>query len=488
MNSHPQLESRSSLNLLHSLAQWRQRNSQRLTGILIVSGVLLASILLTQFLPARYAVAPIALVIAGAAVIIYLRYPPLGVLAFVFASLALALEVGTSTSTAINLAVLMLPALFVLWFADMMIRQRRIQFVNSRPVYPLIAFAVVCLLSFGIGQLPWFVYAKAAPLTGQIAGLAIFLLSVVAFLLAANLITDLHWLRWLTWIFVATAGFYFATRLFPTMESFFAQIFPRGIGGSLLWVWLVAVAMSQALINRELSRKKRALLWILTLFLLYVGVIQSYDWKSGWIPQVAAVWIILYFRYPRLAIILALAGIIFMRDLPGEVIASDEYSYSTRVVAWEIIWKDLIRVNPLLGLGPANYYYYTQLFPIMGYNVQFNSHNNYVDIIAQAGILGLACFMWFIAEIGILGLRLSRKLAGTYGFAHAYIVGALAGLGGSLLAGMLGDWFIPFVYNIGVRGFRSSVMAWLFLGGLVVIEQVLKRQERTAKAAGELQG
>jgi hypothetical protein len=95
-----------------------------------------------------------------------------------------------STSTGINLAVILLPVLFGLWFVDTMIRKRHIAFVMSRPVYPLVAFAVICVLSFGIGQLPWFVYAKAAPIMSQIAGLAIFILSAVAFLLVANVITD----------------------------------------------------------------------------------------------------------------------------------------------------------------------------------------------------------------------------------------------------------------------------------------------------------
>jgi hypothetical protein len=37
---------------------------------------------------------------------------------------------------------------------------------------------------------------------------------------------------------------------------------------------------------------------------------------------------------------------------------------------------------------------------------------------------------------------------------------------------MLGDWIIPFVYNVGLKGFRASVLGWIFLGGLVVIERV----------------
>jgi len=37
---------------------------------------------------------------------------------------------------------------------------------------------------------------------------------------------------------------------------------------------------------------------------------------------------------------------------------------------------------------------------------------------------------------------------------------------------MLADWVLPFVYNIGLAGFRASVLGWLFLGGLVTLEQM----------------
>ncbi len=37
---------------------------------------------------------------------------------------------------------------------------------------------------------------------------------------------------------------------------------------------------------------------------------------------------------------------------------------------------------------------------------EFNSHNNYVDIVAQIGLLGLAAFLWFFWEAGKLGWHL----------------------------------------------------------------------------------
>jgi hypothetical protein len=41
---------------------------------------------------------------------------------------------------------------------------------------------------------------------------------------------------------------------------------------------------------------------------------------------------------------------------------------------------------------------------------------------------------------------------------------------------MLGDWVLPFVYNVGFGGFRASVLGWLFMGGLVALEQMTAAQ------------
>jgi O-antigen ligase len=138
----------------------------------------------------------------------------------------------------------------------------------------------------------------------------------------------------------------------------------------------------------------------------------------------------------------------------------------------------IIRISPLLGLGFANYYWYTPLFPIRGYAVSFNSHNNYVDIVAQMGLVGLVCFLWILWEVGRLGWRLRERVPA--GFAQAYVYGALGGLAGMVVAGMLGDWVLPFFYNVGLNGLRATTLGWLFLGGLVSLEQMVLAQKLSA--------
>jgi O-antigen ligase len=276
----------------------------------------------------------------------------------------------------------------------------------------------------------------------------------------------------MVWLFLFCGSLFLIGALVPPIGDFVLPLFGSGAVGSLFFIWMVAMSLSQAVFNRELSLRWRAVILVVAALTLLAPLLVNSRWRSGWVPSIVVVAVILWFRSPKLSLVLFLIAAIVYRDLPSQLISDDLYSYNTRLAAWEVVMKEMVRANPILGFGPANYHYYTPLFSILGYNINFNSHNNYVDIVAQTGFLGLGLFVWFLVEIGLLGLRLRREV--TDGFRYAYVIGALAGLAATAAAGMLGDWVIPFVYNIGLRGFRASVFAFLFLGGLVAIDQVKK--------------
>jgi hypothetical protein len=52
-----------------------------------------------------------------------------------------------------------------------------------------------------------------------------------------------------------------------------------------------------------------------------------------------------------------------------------------------------------------------------------------------------------------------------------------------IVAGMLGDWVLPFFYNVGMRGFPSSMLGWFFLGGLVSLANMKTLSKFKNKAA-----
>jgi hypothetical protein len=59
----------------------------------------------------------------------------------------------------------------------------------------------------------------------------------------------------------------------------------------------------------------------------------------------------------------------------------------------------------------------------------------------------------------------------------------LAAWVGALVLMIFADWILPFVYNIGFLGFQASVLVWLFLGGLVALEQMASVHNEEKQAA-----
>ncbi len=451
----------------------RQKWAQRLV---IITAVIFLSAILPAFLPDTRLLLFTGLIPAAAAVLLFLYRPPLGLVALVVVALVFP---SPELPGGFNVAVLLLILLIGLWLAEMFIVQRHVWVIASRPVKPLLFLLLVALIATLFGQLPWFRYVRPAPLEAQLGGLATFVLAAGAFLLAAQQIRELRWLQWLTWVYVALGALFVAGWLLPPLGRFTSRLFQLGAtGNSLFWTWLAAVAFSQALFNRKLHPGWRLILAGIVAMTLYVAAVLNNDWKSGYLPPLAALAVIFALRSRPAGLLMVLVAPVAAFYLSSQAIATDQYSYGTRIDAWIILFE-IIKVNPVLGLGPANYYWYTPLFPIRGWRVRFNSHNQYVDIIAQTGILGMICVIWFAIEEGLLGWRLRHQAPA--GFAQAYVYGVLGGLAGMVVAGMLADWIFPFVYNIGLNGFRGAIPAWLFLGGLVSVEQMILQKKATVQ-------
>jgi hypothetical protein len=445
-----------SYNLIQDRPLWLR--SLIAIGLLLFNAALAYAALQGRLTLALY------LLVGFVQVLVFLRWPSLGLIVAALAGMVIPL-IGRS---GLNITIILVALLLGLWLLDMVVRQRQIQLVASRTVLPLLSFLVVALFSFGLGQLPWFTFAQHAPMGAQLGGLSIIVLSAGTFLLVANQVRDLGWLSGITWTFLALGGLSVIFRsILPELGWSTREWFQPM--GSVFFIWLVSMAFSQAALNRDLHPGWRLALGGLVLVTLYVLSVQKFGDKSGWISALACIAAIIGFRSWRIGLLLIPIAALAAIYLESRVIASDEYSIYTRYDAWLIILQ-IIKINPIWGTGFANYYWYTPLFPIRGYEVSFNSHNNYLDIAAQTGLVGLACFMWFLWEVGWLGWRLRESVPS--GFAQAYVYGALGGLVGMVVVGMFGDWVLPFFYNIGLNGFRSSMLGWLFLGGLVSLKQM----------------
>lgn len=444
-----------------------------------VQYAIILAVVLLSIGAAYWGTSTIMIVLVGVVVglsgfIALLRYPNLG---FILLFLG-GMFIPFAGPGGFNASILTVILMVVLWFMDMFVVRRRFEFVRSRVMRPAVFMLIVSIIAFAMGQIPWFVFANQAPMTAQIGGFAIYFFLVLAMIMTANVIREIKWLKIIVWTFIGLGFIYVLGRTLHL--DIVDRIYAHGVyANSMFWMWLVALPLSQAIYNNHLKFRTRMFLYGVVALTFFVAFVQQNDWKSGWVPAglVAAVLVgwkfrkVLPFTIPFVLMVVAY--------LAQDLISTDEYSWGTRVDAW-IVVLDIARVSPIIGLGFSNYYWYAKIFSIRGYSIKFNSHSQFVDIVAQTGILGLACFMWILFEIGRLAYRLMNQLPD--GFAKGYAYGVFAGVFGSLMAAFLVDWLLPFAYNIGLEGVRASILPWIFFGGLVSLEQIYLVNQRTDPA------
>jgi hypothetical protein len=430
---------------------------------------------------------PLFLSIAGTGALVLLQQPFLGLVAIVVLALVVPMEIGTGTEVTLNPVTLLVPALLAVWILDLM-RRREIRFVPSRTNRPLLLFLLAGLLSIVIGLGTW---DPAVPRAAnfamvQLAQWAIFAFAAIAFWLTGNLVQDIAWLRRLAFFFLGLAGGLALLRVIPVSGTLLGSVATLAVDRAPFWTLLSAMAGGQLLFNRQLSRGWQVFLGAT----LAAAGLYVFYWQrptvSNWVGFVAVVGTLAWLRWPRLRwpVILLLAALAV-----SGVLSSAVYEFAGGEAEWlesggsrMVLIGRVIEVtmrNPITGLGPAAYRLYAGMKPLpygATYYIapQINAHNNYVDLFAHVGLLGLVLFFWFAVELTRLGHRL--RVHFTRGFVAGYVSGMLAAGAGALVLMMFADWILPFVYNIGFAGFQASVLVWLFLGGLVALEQVMNRQ------------
>jgi hypothetical protein len=368
----------------------------------------------------------------------------------------------------------------------MLVTRQEIRLADLRVNRAALMFLLATVISLAAGHVRFIPLAvEGASVQAQIGGWTLYAFSIGIFLLVGHRVRDLKWLQTITWVFLLLAGFYIFTRLSNEFSPIRRLLFvdPQSFG-SMYWIWLCSLGFAQLISNRDLRWTQRILLALLVTGSFYVNWSQTRDWVSGWMPPLVAVLVVLWLRSWRIALPITLAGGLFFLSsidaFNAQVLdATQQYSIDSRAATWPIMLQ-LIRASPIIGLGFANYYYYTPIFPLMGWYVRFNSHNNYVDMTVQTGVLGIGLFIWFVTEIGFLALNLRKKVP--QGFATAYVDACLGGLAALLVSGWLGDWFLPFLYNISFRGFRVSIFGWMFLGGLVALANMYMKEKKGEEA------
>ena len=360
----------------------------------------------------------------GIGFFILMRWPAAGLFALVPATLIVTVEFGTGTEVTMNLATLLVPALAGVWILDMM-RRNQVRLVPSDTNRPLMLFLLAGILSLVIGIGTW---DPAVPRSSnfwivQLAQWAIFAFSGVAFWLTANLITSETELRRMAFFYLAVAGgvamLYMVTggtRL--VME----RIVTVALNRSPFRLLLFSVASGQLLFNRALSTRWRLFAVAVVATVLITVFYLEHETISHMAGVGIAAGVLAWLRWPRLRwpviillVVLAVSGVLSstVYEFAGGGAEWAESGGSRLALIGRVV--EVTMRNPITGLGPAAYRNYAGMEPLAYRGAYWispliNSHNNYVDLFSQVGLLGLGLFLWFAVELHQIRLSPSITL------------------------------------------------------------------------------
>ena len=414
---------------------------------------------------------------AAGAVAFQIQRPFLGIAALVVTGAALPMHVAAEGQ--VNAPLGLAALISVCWLVREVLVMRRLDLAASPVVGTLVALMGAAVASFFAGQIDWYSIPGAGA-RAQVGGLSMFLLSGGLLLAVAHQIRSVGEIKKLTYLFLAAGSIVPFLMMFPQLDPIAAPTIAPETIGSAFWIWLVGMGAAQAWFNRSLSPPARLALLVVVAAALFHSLVQRTDWASGWAPPLIALGIIGAIRFPRTAIcagaVGGVAGLYALQKVITGLLANEQYSLMTRLDAWDTLWQ-IIQKSPIFGVGLSNYYHFTQLYSTTGWYVKFSSHNNYIDLAAQTGFVGLFLFLCF--GVSSVALILKLRAVATGEFERAFVIGCLGCVIASLASGMLGDWMIPFVYNVGLQGFRSSLLFWVFIGSALALWNLQYERRRS---------
>ncbi len=463
---------------------WRndlRQNWLRWLRPLIIAGVLLVSARIGYQPPLSpfYIVAGLSGLLLA---LFALNSMPLSLTLLVATSAVLNFSLSTGTQSPLHFSLLLVALFTGVWVVRKLFN-KDLSLTPTPANRALLLFGLALLVSWAAGYAFWkpTVPRPGNAFTVQAGQVGIYMLSAAAFFLAANhSLREKDVKRWNA-IIVAIGLIAVLYELFQILTTGWSRR-PDGFNGAMT-MWPFVLLWAQLLYNPNLSRWARVGGWLsLPLWLYWFGV-RYLQWKSGWVPALLALGVLLWMRSRRLFVIFAIvAGVFVVANWSTIAPAGLESEAQAGSFLRPPIWYDVLRLtshSPILGLGPVNYMYYWRDPTFVSYSLDLTnwwawyetgyappSHNMYIDVLAQTGVLGFAVFLWAIVALVFLTNRARCRLP--QGFLGAYAHGIFAGFLGLLIASFaFADWLIPFVYNITIKGFQHSVYSWLLLGSLV---------------------
>lgn len=413
-------------------------------------------------------------ILAGGALVglVLASRPELGAIAVTVVALTVRFSLPAGTGSRIVASLMVGAAAIALWLGRMLIIDRRLVVARTRTRLPALLFIAFTLVSYVWGNAfrdPLVVLWKSWPYV-QLGALAVMVLLPGTFLMTANTLTTLRWVRVITLVILG-AGVLTIFRDVWGLPLTFLQTRP------LFPMWFVCLAYAEALFNSKASRFLRGIWLVLVGLSVYDLVGAQMSWLSAWLPSALGVLVISWIRSRKLALVLVAAcvalALVNLQALTETYVVEKSVSGYTRLDAYG---QNLLltRDHWLFGTGPAGYaVYYMTYFP----GEAMATHSNYLDVLSQTGIAGLVAFLGILAGTTLTVRELLVHTVGRRDDVRSFAVASAGGLVGVIVACGLGDWVLPFVYTQTIAGFDNAVYTWVLMGTAVALHRILTAEQ-----------
>jgi O-antigen ligase len=334
----------------------------------------------------------------------------------------------------------------------------------------IISFRSTSAYTFIIGRLvAWFIYVA----------------SVLVALLVADTIRSFDDIRRISLLLIALGLFTFFTS-FQKQSSFLAN-FQKGIGWLPLNILnLFSFSLAYLVFHPKIIKKIQSLL-ICLIFVgqIFVAFILGFArWKTIIIGTLTSILVVFYYRSRALAFLLIYIGLII------SILAFALYNFYIMQERQEgalseygrfFIWKHSLFVlleNPIFGVGPYNYWDAAITLATrpdspskipLGW-VASTPHGQYMQILAETGIVGMVVFLWFIIELfKLLKYFLKKDPDYRINIVAAAVISIIVS---RLMIGLIGDYILPQYHNGGLQNFCSTVYFWVCVGILIGLKKL----------------
>ncbi|OFW45984.1 MAG: hypothetical protein A2163_10560, partial [Actinobacteria bacterium RBG_13_35_12] len=391
-------------------------------------------------------------------------------------------------------SVLVLLAL-MFWFLKM-ISRKEIKFTYTPLNFPTLSFMAICLLSL-IWSNSFFVSLKELPL---------FLTGPLLYFVITNNISDDRTIRRILNVLLIVGslfGIYGILQYNGIDFSFWTRNIGRqqvfGLFGNVNYFaeyLIVPLPIAVSLFFASKNKMKKLLLLI---GILAMGSSLILTFTRGSYLGFSVSLIFMFFLFPisrgknfikknRKIFIIILAVVIiitFLFIIPTPLNKSgtaiekiksrvsisqltQDYSIKRRIATWKFTVL-MIKDHPLLGSGIGTYKYNTLKYQAEFFKQGENrslyphgfadkAHNEYLQLWAEMGIVGLGIFVWLIISYFNCGLKILRKSKDEY--KQAIIIGLMGAVGAVLVDGIFGfPLHLP----------ATIVLFWLVLGFTVAV-------------------